>query len=102
MVDDVYAEIVRIRPKDAAAEDRLLEIRDEMVQSYRDAFPDAFLSARLLRPEEGGTWVDLWYWRSKEAAEEALANPDRTPLFMEWGELVELVQFEWAAVLTDH
>ncbi len=101
MVDDLYAEIVRIRPKDAAAEARLLEIRDAMVQSYRDACP-GFVSCRLLRPEEDGTWVDLWYWRSKAAAEEALAHPERTPLFVEWGSLVEMVRFEWAAVLTDH
>lgn len=101
MVDDLYAEIVRIRPKDAAAEQRLLEIRDDMVQSYRDHFP-AFVSCRLLRAEEGGEWVDLWYWRSKAGAEEALANTHKTPLFEEWGTLVEMVRFEWAAVLTDH
>ena len=47
-------------------------LRDELVQSYRDHFP-AFVSCRLLRPEEGGTWVDLWYWTSKEGAEHALA-----------------------------
>jgi hypothetical protein len=40
--------------------------------------------------------------RSKADAEEALANPDRTPFFKEWSELVEMVQFEWAAVLADH
>ncbi|UGS37318.1 hypothetical protein [Capillimicrobium parvum] len=101
MADDLYAEIVRVRPKDAAAEARLLEIRDDLVQSYRDNFP-AFVSCRLLRPEEGGTWVDLWLWTSKAAAEEALADTSRTPLFEEWGSLVELVQFEWAAVLADH
>jgi hypothetical protein len=101
MVDDLYAEIVRVRPKDAAAEARLLEIRDEMVQSYRDNWP-AFVSCRLLRPEEGGTWVDLWYWTSKAGAEAALADSSRTPLFEEWGSLVEMVQFEWAEVLTDH
>lgn len=102
MVEDLYAEIVRIRPKDAAAEARLLEIRDDLVQSYRDTFPDAFVSCRLLQPEEGGTWVDLWYWRSKESAEHALANTHLTPLFEEWGSLVEMVSFEWAAVVTDH
>jgi len=102
MVEDLYAEIVRIRPKDAAAEARLLEIRDEMVQSYREAWPDGFVSARLLQPEDGDTWLDLWYWRTKAAAEEALSKPETTPLFIEWGELVEMVQFEWAAVLTDH
>ncbi|MEZ5124283.1 MAG: antibiotic biosynthesis monooxygenase [Solirubrobacterales bacterium] len=101
MVDDLYAEIVRIRPKDAAAQRRLLEIRDEMVQSYRDNFP-GFVSCRLLAPEEGGTWVDLWYWRSKAAAEDALANTSKTPLFEEWGTLVEMVAFEWAAVVSDH
>jgi hypothetical protein len=101
MVDDLYAEIVRIRPKDAAAETRLLEIRDDMVQSYRQHFP-AFVSCRMLRPEEDGTWVDLWYWTSKEGAEHALANTQLTPLFEEWGQLVEMVSFEWAAVLTDH
>jgi hypothetical protein len=101
MVDDLYAEIVRIRPKDAAAEARLLEIRDDLVQSYRDNWP-AFVSCRLLRPEDGGTWVDLWYWTSKEEAEAALADPSKTPLFEEWVTLVEPVAFEWAAVLTDH
>jgi Antibiotic biosynthesis monooxygenase len=99
-VDDLYAEIVRIRPK-AGAEPRLLEIRDDLVQSYRDTFP-GFVSARLLRPEEGGTWVDLWYWKGKGDAEEALADTSRTPLFEEWGTLVDVEQFEWAEVLTDH
>ena len=102
MVDDLYAEIVRIRPKDPAAEARLLEIRDGMVQSYRESFPDTFISARLLKPEEGGTWVDLWFWRTKADAEAALAQPEKTPLFVEWGQLVDMVQFEWAAVVTDH
>jgi hypothetical protein len=102
MIDDLYAEIVRIKPKDAAAEARLLAIRDDMVQSYREQFPDDFVSCRLLRPEEGGTWVDLWYWRTKAGAERALANTQATPLFEEWLTLVEPVAFEWAAVLTDH
>jgi len=101
MVQDLYAEIVRIRPKSDAAEERLLAMRDALVQSFRDTYP-GLVSCRLLRPEEGGTWVDLWYWRSKADAEEALANPGRTPLFKEWGEMVEIVQFEWAAVLADH
>ena len=98
-VDDVYAEIVRIRPK-PGAEPRLLEIRDGLVQFYRDKFP-GFVGCRLLRPEEGGTWVDLWYWKTKAAAEEALADTSNA-LFAEWGTLVDVEQFEWAEVLTDH
>ena len=99
MVDDLYAEIVRVRPKPGKAQ-RLLEIRDELVRSYREAWP-GFVSCRLLGPEDGDTWVDLWYWRSKADAETALASPDRTPLFIEWGESVDIVQFEWAGVLSD-
>jgi len=99
-VEDLYAEIVRIRPK-SGAEDRLLEMRDALVQSYRDNFP-GFVSCRLLRPEEGGTWVDLWFWTSKADAEAALADTSKTPLFEEWGTLVDMEQFEWAAVLSDH
>lgn len=92
------AEIVRVRPK-PGAEQRLLELRDELVQSYRDTSP-AFVHATLLRPEEGGTWVDVWIWTDKAGAEAALARP--TAPFQEWGELVEMVQFEWADVLGDH
>jgi hypothetical protein len=99
-VDNIYAEIVRVRPNEGA-EERLLEMRDEMVQAYIDNFP-AFISARLLQPEEGGTWVDLWFWTSKEGAEDALARTDEVPLFQEWGTLVEMVQFEWAGILSDH
>jgi antibiotic biosynthesis monooxygenase (ABM) superfamily enzyme len=99
-VDDLYAEIVRIRPK-PGTEARLLEIRDDLVRSYRDNFP-GFVSARLLAPEEGGTWVDLWYWKRKADAEEALADTSKTPLFEEWGTMVDVEQFEWAEVLTDH
>ncbi|HTX07327.1 MAG TPA: hypothetical protein VME22_01885 [Solirubrobacteraceae bacterium] len=98
-VDDLYAEIVRIRPK-PDAEPRLLEMRDDLVQFYRDNFP-AFVSCRLLRPEEGGTWVDLWYWKSKADAEAALADTSNA-LFQEWGTLVDVEQFEWAEVLSDH
>jgi hypothetical protein len=97
-IEDLYAEIVRVRPK-PGAEPRLLEMRDEMVSWYRDKFP-GFVSARLLRPEEGGTWVDLWYWKSKGDAEAALADTSNA-LFQEWGTLVDMVQFEWAEVLTD-
>lgn len=93
------AEIVRIRPKEGA-EGRLLEMRDALVKSYRDTSP-SFVHATLIRPEDGGTWVDVWFWTDKAGAEEALANPDRTPLFKEWGALVEMVQFEWAEVLSD-
>ena len=95
------AEVVRIRPKDAGSERRALEIRDEMVKSYRDEWP-GFVSCRLLRSEASGDWVDLWYWRSKGDAEEALANTDRNPLFQEWTTLVEMIQFEWAEVVSDH
>jgi hypothetical protein len=31
-----------------------------------------------------------------------LASTDRTPLFQEWTTLVDMVQFEWAEVVTDH
>jgi hypothetical protein len=101
MSTDHYAEIVRVRPVDAAAAERLLAIRDGLVASYREQFPD-FVSARLLRPEEGDTWIDLWFWRTKAAAEHALSHPELTPLFLEWQTLVEPVQFEWAEVLADH
>lgn len=94
------AEIVRIRPKEGA-EEQLLAMRDELVQSYRDTTP-AFVHATLVRPEEGGTWVDLWFWTDKASAEDALAHPERTPRFVDWGGLVEMVQFEWAEVVTDH
>jgi len=100
MAEDLYAEIVRIRPK-PGNEEELLGMRDELVQSFRDVWP-GFVSCRLLKPEEDGTWVDLWFWRTKADAEEALANTDRTPLFADWGERVEMVQFEWASVLSDH
>jgi quinol monooxygenase YgiN len=96
---DLYAEIVRIRPK-PGNEERLLAMRDELVQSYRDNWP-GFVSCRLLRPEEGGTWVDLWYWKSKPDAEAALADSSKTPLFDEWVQLVDMVQFEWAEILSD-
>jgi hypothetical protein len=99
-IDDLYGEIVRIRPK-PGSEAQLLAMRDELVQSYRDNHP-GFVSCRLLRPEEGGTWVDLWYWRTKADAETALADPSKTPLFEKWGSLVEMEQFEWAEVLSDH
>ena len=46
--------------------------------------------------------MDLWLWTSKAAAEEALADTSKTPLFEEWGSLVEMVKFEWAAVIADH
>lgn len=98
---NLAAEIVRIRPKDDASAQRALEIRDDMVQSYRDQFP-GFVSCRLLRSEDSGEWLDLWYWKTKADAEDALAHTDRTPLFEEWGTLVDMVQFEWAEVLTDH
>src|SRR5215469_8049444 len=99
--ESLAAEIVRIKPKDAAAAQRALEIRDDMVQSYRDQFP-GFVSCRLLHTEDSDEWVDLWYWRTKGDAEEALASTDRTPLFQEWTTLVDMVQFEWAEVVTDH
>lgn len=96
----VAAEIVRIRPKSAAAAQRALEIRDDMVQSYRDKFP-GFVSCRMLLTEESGEWVDLWYWTSKEEAEEALASRE-LPLFDEWVTLVDRISFEWAELVTDH
>ena len=101
MSASLCAEIIRIRPKDADSEARALAIRDEMVQSYRDQFP-GFVSCRLMRTEESGEWVDLWYWRAKGNAEEALADTDRTPLFQEWTTLVDMISFEWAEVVTDH
>jgi hypothetical protein len=76
-------------------------MRDDLVKSYRDNFP-GFVSCRLLRPEDGDTWVDLWYWKRKSDAEGALADTSKTPLFEEWGKLVDMVQFEWAGVLADH
>jgi len=91
-------EVVRIRPKEGS-EPRLLELRDELVQSYRDASP-AFVRASLLRLEDSDVWVDLWYWTDRAGAEAGLANP--TPQFVEWGGLVDLLSLEWSEVIADH
>lgn len=92
------AEIVRVRPK-SGAEPRLLELRDALVDSYRQRASSGFVNATLIRPEDGDTWVDIWVWTDRTSAEASLADP--SPEFVEWAGLVEIVQFEWADILAD-
>jgi hypothetical protein len=98
-VDDIYVEIMRVRPR-LGAEARLLELRDDVVKSYRDR--PGFVSCRLLRPEDEGPWVDLWFWRSRAEAEQAgVGNAETLPV-REWHELTTVEHYEWAEVLADH
>ena len=94
----MHAEIVRLRPHSEDAKVKLLAIRDDLVASYRREF-SAFVSCQLLRVSDTEEWLDLWFWESREAAEEALAQPEKTPLFAIWQDQVELVRFEWSEVL---
>jgi len=90
---DEAVEVVRIRPQDGAQE-RLRAIREQLVAEYERHWPGQFRT-RLLELEDG-TWLDLWAWSSRELAERALAEEEKTPTFGEWRTLVEPLGFDWA------
>lgn len=85
-------EIVEVTPKEGAR-DRLFELRPQMLAEYRVLYPD--VQATLYETERG-TWVDIWIWKSREEAEEALGNKDVSSAFTEWQTLVEFGSLTWA------
>lgn len=87
-----YCQMVRIRPNDGVTEERLLEVRPRFTGGFRADYDD-FVDARLHRMEDG-TYLDLWRWATKDAAEHSLARRELYPGFQEWSQLVEVISFE--------
>ncbi|MBK9178705.1 MAG: antibiotic biosynthesis monooxygenase [Acidimicrobiales bacterium] len=53
-----------------AAETEMLAAHLDAVRSIRGACP-GLIEARLFRGEEPGTWIDVWFWASLDAARAA-------------------------------
>lgn len=92
-------DISRVRVK-AGSEDRMIEIWADVVKEFNTAAGGAaVLQAKLLRPQEGDVWADIWQWTSKEAAKAVMeANLD-LPAFKEMQQITELVGVEWYDVV---
>lgn len=93
---DEAIEVVRIRPK-PGTHDTLRAMRAQMVAEYEQHWPGQFRT-QLLELEDG-SWLDLWIWSTRELAERALAEEEKTPTFGEWRAHVEPVSFDWATAL---
>lgn len=72
-----------------AADDELVTLRRSAILAVRAAHPD-LVDVPALSHHADGTWVDVWVYRSQEAAEAANDNAANIPEFM-----------ALAAVLTD-
>jgi hypothetical protein len=68
-----------VRPED---EEALVRDRPEMIAALKRAFPGA-LAAWLTR-EEGGRWLDVILWRSREEAEQAAREIEQVPAVRHW------------------
>lgn len=98
--EPLIAEVCRIRPREGAAA-QLLALRDAVIEEWRQATP-AFVRAELLRPEADDTWIDIYWFTSKQAAKDAFARADTMKAFQEWDKLVEFVGLEWTQVVASH
>lgn len=63
---------------DPATETEMLEAHGELVRTVRGT--DAgLIDARLFRGQEPGSWIDVWFWASLEAATEAVESISTSP-----------------------
>lgn len=89
--------IAHLRPK-PDAEDRLLAIRGQLIEEFRDGF-DGFVSATLSRVDGSDEWRDVVVFTDRAAADAAHVE---TPAYQEWSSLVELVSYETLEHLAHH
>jgi hypothetical protein len=75
----------------SAREAEFLGARPTAIQAIRQAFPE-LRSARLFRGEEPGTWYDILFWDSLDAARRAAAQAAEIPAMAAWVAHIQEVQ----------
>ncbi|PXY18900.1 hypothetical protein BAY60_29120 [Prauserella muralis] len=73
--------------------DTFLERRQEAIKEVKAAHP-ALWSVPLCSRRDDGTWVDVWIYESKEAADAANADAENLPRFLAMAELLDDIEIE--------
>lgn len=89
------AEIVTFSMK--ANEEEYVRLRKAAIEEVRTAHPQ-LVSAPYAGKREDGTWVDLWIYESREAANAANADIENLPEFLKMFALLENVNIEMITV----
>ncbi|MCZ4588346.1 hypothetical protein [Rhodococcus opacus] len=86
------AEIIRFTVADADV-DTFLERRQEAIKEVKAAHP-ALWSVPLCSRRDNGTWVDVWIYETREAADAANADAENLPKFLAMATLLDNVEIE--------
>ena len=86
------AEIVTFTVADSDV-DTFLERRAVAIREVKAAHP-ALWSVPLCSKRSDGTWVDVWIYESKDAADAANADAENLPAFLSMAELLGNVDLE--------
>jgi len=97
-------EIVRftVADEDVAT---FLQRRQEAIAEVKAAHP-ALWSVPFCTRREDGTWIDVWIYQSRDAADKANADAGNLPKFLAMVELlgdveIEATEMPWEAVSPD-
>ncbi|GCE44942.1 hypothetical protein Rhow_000703 [Rhodococcus wratislaviensis] len=94
------AEIVTFTLK--ADEDEYVALRKAAIAEVKNAHPK-LIAVPFCAKRSGGTWVDVWIYETKEAADAANADVENMPEFLKMyavldGVEIELTEFPESAV----
>lgn len=89
------AEIVSFSMNDD--EEEFARLRKAAIDEVKAAHPD-FVSAPYAGKREDGTWVDLWIYKSREAADAANDDIENLHEFLKMFALLENVNIEFITV----
>ncbi|CAH0244910.1 hypothetical protein [Rhodococcoides fascians] len=73
--------------------DTFLERRTAAIREVKAAHP-ALWSVPLCSKKSDGTWVDVWIYETREAADAANADSENLPAFLSMAELLGNVELE--------
>ncbi|MFD6061223.1 hypothetical protein [Rhodococcus wratislaviensis] len=85
-------ELVRFTVADADV-DTFLERRQDAIKEVKAAHP-ALWSVPLCARRDDGTWVDVWIYETREAADAANADTENLPKFVAMAALLDNVEIE--------
>ncbi|MDT2005196.1 hypothetical protein FXW78_11555 [Rhodococcus opacus] len=85
-------EVVRFALSDNDIE-IFLERRQEAIKEVKAAHP-ALWSVPLCSRRQDGTWIDVWIYESKDAADAANADAENLPKFLAMAELLGNLEIE--------
>jgi hypothetical protein len=75
-----FVEFVKYRRLKAISEEEFLQIRSAAITAVKAAHP-ALVAVPVLSRQPDGSWVDVWIYETKEAAEAANAGAGDIPEF---------------------